>query len=43
MRIGTMSFVGAKLPQSQQMLHTEEEARTTDAAHENSDLHIDRD
>ncbi|HYJ56422.1 MAG TPA: hypothetical protein VEX40_13085 [Mycobacterium sp.] len=33
----------AELAQSQQMLHSQQEAGTTDAADENRDLHTDRD
>ncbi|HYJ55695.1 MAG TPA: hypothetical protein VEX40_09295 [Mycobacterium sp.] len=35
--------LGAELAQSQQMLHSQEEARTADAADQNRDLHTDRD
>ncbi|KMO84381.1 hypothetical protein MCHUDSM44219_00673 [Mycolicibacterium chubuense] len=38
-----IGIVSTELPQPQQILDTKEEARTTDAADENSDLHTDRD
>jgi hypothetical protein len=42
MRFILMGITSFELPQAQQMLDAEQEARTSDAADENRDLHNDR-